>query len=540
MEEFFSRKLKFLFNSRFLLILVLWALLTAININKAYHIDDTFHLEAALWIQDHPATPMSGLINWKNAPTPLYTHNQPPLFFFLLAQVISLTGTGEIPLHLFLSVFTFLALFLFTRLTDILQIKNSRFLLLLFAFNPALVVNQNLMTDVPLLTVVMGSALFLLKAKDNWKTKGYVLSALLVGIGLLIKYSVLPLLVLMALVIVVRRDYRHLWVLLIPLGMLTLWSVWNYFEYGSVHFLDRPKSSFHINRVWSIISVTGSLALFSLSLVHSHKSRSFLGYVLSGVFALFILSIPLVVFVAPPQAYISFIFNMFFEVNGLVVGFILINYLIKNVRIRGFARYLETDDFVITLYIVSIGAFILLFAPFMATRHLLLILPFILLFSAPIIETATKSVNRFSLALTISLGLLLGISDYLFAGYYRKMATRFIPAPGSVIWTAGHWGWQWYTSLNGVKQYETGSVEVKEGDIFVYPAKVAKQEFKENLELEITETLYDKGNVFTFFSGNYKASLYSSSVRVAPWCLSIQPVDTIYVCRVITNLDATK
>lgn len=139
----------------------------------------------------------------------------------------------------------------------------------------------------------------------------------------------------------------------------------------------------------------------------------------------------------------------------------------------------ETDDFVITLYIVSIGAFILLFAPFMATRHLLLILPFILLFSAPIIETATKSVNRFSLALTISLGLLLGISDYLFAGYYRKMATRFIPAPGSVIWTAGHWGWQWYTSLNGVKQYETGSVEVKEGDIFVYPAKVAKQEFKE-------------------------------------------------------------
>ncbi len=529
-----------LFRNRLLLVLVLWLMLTAININKAYHIDDAFHLEAALWIKDHPATPMSGLINWKDAPTPLYTHNQPPLFFFLLAQVIKVTGTGEIPLHLFLSVFTFLALFLFNRLTEVLKLVNGSFLLLLFAFNPAMVVNQNLMTDVPLLVTVLASALFLLKAGESSKTRNYFLSALVVGFGLLIKYSVLPLLVVIALIIAFRRDFRYLWVLAVPLGMLALWSGWNLAEFGSVHFLDRPRSGFHINRVWSVISVTGALALFSFSLTHIHRFRALLRYLLFGLFAAFLVMIPVVLFIQPSQPLISFIFNMLFEVNGLIVVFLLISFLISGIRREGFVAYLKTTELIIVLFILSIGAFILLFAPFMATRHILLILPFILLYSAPVIETATRAMNRTSLALTIALGILLGISDYKFAGFYRKTAAQFVPSGDAAIWSAGHWGWQWYTTQNGVKQYETGSTAVKEGDLFIYPAKVAKQEFKEILVLDTIQKIYEKGNVFTFFSGNYKASFYSSAVRVAPWCYSLRPVDTIYVCRVTGNHGTVK
>lgn len=529
-----------LHRNRLLLVLLLWLLLTGININKAYHIDDAFHLEAALWIKDHPATPMSGTINWKDAPTPLYTHNQPPLFFFLLAQVIRVAGTGEIPLHVFLSGFTLLALFLFNKLTEVLKLSNGSFLLLLFAFNPALVVNQNLMTDVPLLTTVLASALFLLKAGESNKTRNYLLSALIAGSGLLIKYSVLPLLVVMVLIISFRRDFRYLWVLAVPMGMLALWSVWNLAEFGSVHFLDRPRSSFHINRVWSVISVTGALVVFSFSLIHIHRFRTWLRFILFGLFAAFLVLIPVVLAVQPTQPQISFIFNMLFEVNGLIVAFLLISFLISRIRKEGFEAYLKTADTVIVLFILSIGAFVLLFAPFMATRHILLILPFILLFAAPVIKTASLAMNRTSLALTIALGLLLGISDYMFAGFYRKTASQFIPSGGVEIWSAGHWGWQWYTSQNGVKQYESGSTAVKEGDLFIYPAKVAKQEFKEILVLDTIQKIYDMGNVFTFFSGNYKASFYSSSVRVAPWCYSLRPVDTVYVCRVTANHGTVK
>lgn len=529
-----------LHRNRLLLVLLLWLLLTGININKAYHIDDAFHLEAALWIKDHPASPMSGLINWKDAPTPLYTHNQPPLFFFLLAQVIKVTGTGEIPLHLFLSVFTLLALFLFNKLTEVLKLRDGSLLLLLFAFNPALVVNQNLMTDVPLLTTVLASALFLLKAGESNRTRNYFLSALVVGLGLMIKYSVLPLLVVIALIIAFRRDFRYLWVLAVPLGMLALWSVWNLAEFGSVHFLDRPRSSFHINRVWSVISVTGALVVFSFSLIHIHRFRTWLRFILFGLFAAFLVLIPVVLAVQPTQPGISFIFNMLFEINGLIVVFLLTSMLISDIRRKGLATYFKTTDLVVVLYILSTGAFILLFAPFMATRHILLILPFILLFAAPVIETAGRAMNRTSLAITIALGLLLGVSDYMFAGFYRKTASQFVPSGEAAIWSAGHWGWQWYTSQNGVKQYESGTTAVKKGDLFIYPAKVAKQEFKEILVLDTIQKIYDKGNAFTFFSGNYKASFYSSAVRVAPWCYSLRPIDTIYVCRVTANHGTVK
>jgi hypothetical protein len=517
------------------ILILLWAMLTAVNINKAYHIDDTFHLEAALWIQHHPATPMSGLINWKNNPTPLYTHNQPPLFFYLLALVMSVAGTGEIPLHLFLSVFTFLALFLFDEIIRLLQLKNRALLLLLFAFNPALIVNQTLMTDVPLLTVVLGSALFLIKAGGERKTTAYAVSTLLMSIGLLIKYSVLPMLVVLLLAIIIRRDYKYLAVLLIPLGMLLLWSVWNYVEYGSVHFLDRPKSSLHINRLWSFMAAVGSMAFFSASMLYGAWAKPF---VRAGIFIAFSLFLILIIvfalgFVTEPA--INNIFNVLFVLNGLLVFFLLIRLFVKQAGSDGLQPFMKTNSFIMFLFAGSTAAFMVLFAPFMATRHTLLILPFVLLFTSGLLVNSGTTINRLSLIFTVALGVMLGISDYTYAGYYRKMATRFSVSKNTTVWTAGHWGWQWYTSMHGLKQYETGSPEVKMDDMFIYPGNISRQEFEKELKLEIVGKYWEEATPLTFFSGNNFASLYSSSVKIAPWTLSLQPIDTIYVCRVISN-----
>ena len=535
MKMFSEDRFQAFFNNRFLLMLILWAMLTAININKAYHIDDTFHLEAAEWIKDNPTRPMSGTINWKDNPTPLYTHNQPPLFFYLLALVISVAGTGEIPLHLFLSIFTFLALFLFDQLILTLKLKNRVLLLLLFAFSPALMVNQNLMTDIPLLAMVLGSALFLLRADGENKAIGYIISALLLGTGLLIKYSVLPLLVVLLLVIIIRRDYKYLAVLLIPLGMLMLWSVWNYVEYGSVHFLDRPKSGLHINRFWSFLAATGSVALYTASLLYGTWTRPIVRQGIFTVLSLFLVLILLfaVGFVTEPE--INNIFNVLFLLNGLMVFSLLIRHFIKQSGKVGLLAYIKTSSFIPLLFAGSTSVFIMLFAPFMATRHILLILPFVLLFSSGLFENAGKNINRLSLIVTVALGVVLGISDYKYAGYYRKMAARFSVSQNATVWTAGHWGWQWYTSRHGLNQYETGSPEVKRGDLFIYPGNISRQKFEQDLKLEIIEKHWEEATSLTFFSGNNSGSLYSSSVKIAPWSLSIKPIDTIYLCTVIEN-----
>lgn len=101
---------------RYFLLFVLWIILASFNINKAFNIDDAFHLEAAEYILDNPDTPMSGLINWGDSPIPMYTHNQPPLFFYLISVSISLFGANEVSLHLIILVFTSLALFLFLKI----------------------------------------------------------------------------------------------------------------------------------------------------------------------------------------------------------------------------------------------------------------------------------------------------------------------------------------------------------------------------------------------------------------------------------------
>ena len=523
-------------QSGLLMLILLWAMLTLLNITKAFHIDDTFHLEAAEWIRENPLTPMSGLINWTDSPTPLYTHNQPPLFFYMIALVISFAGTGEIPLHLFLSIFTFLSLFIFDRLTHLLKIRNSGLLLLLFAFSPALIVNQNLMTDIPLLTLILGSAYFLVLASEQPKARSYVLAALLLGIGLLIKYSVLPLLVVLILVLIIRRDFRYLTVLLIPLGMLFLWSVWNYTEYGSVHFFDRPTGGLHINRLWSFMAVIGSVCLFTASLFHGSWPFRYVRYVIATVIIMFLALILLFISGLVSEQATAYILNIGFILNGFFLFFLMIRFTVKYVKASGFRQTIESDGFIMFLFAGATSAFIMLYAPFMATRHILLILPFVLLFLWPLIEKSGRTINRVSLISTVILGIALGISDYTYAGFYRKMASEIKLPQGTKVWTAGHWGWQWYSAKNGMIPFAGSTFEMNEGDWFVYPGNIPRQSFENSLELTVVEKYFESATPRTFFSGNNNASMYSSSMKIPPWTLSMRPIDTVYICRVVRIL----
>ena len=66
-------------------LILLWMAVSAMNITKAFHIDDTFHLIVAEHIRLHPTEPMSGWINWRNDPVPMYDGAHPPLFFYMMA-----------------------------------------------------------------------------------------------------------------------------------------------------------------------------------------------------------------------------------------------------------------------------------------------------------------------------------------------------------------------------------------------------------------------------------------------------------------------
>lgn len=106
--------------------MVFWLFVTAFNLTKAYHIDDTAHLETARAIQNDPLHPMSQTVNWIDTAEPIHKLNQPHLFFYLIALVVFLFGESEVILHLLLAIFSLLAnrLFLLNRASTI-KIKRT-------------------------------------------------------------------------------------------------------------------------------------------------------------------------------------------------------------------------------------------------------------------------------------------------------------------------------------------------------------------------------------------------------------------------------
>lgn len=514
-----------------LIILFLWIILTLFNINKAYHIDDTFHLEAAEWIKNHPGQPMSGTINWADDPTPLYTHNQPPLFFFTIA-LISIAGTHELWLHLYLSVFTLAALFFFYQITLLLNIRRRLTLLVLFASCPAFVVNQNMMTDVPVLALLLASAFFTLRAAKIKPMRNYLFAGLILGIGILIKYSVLPLVVAMLLILLLRKHYQYLWTAFVPIFLLVVWSFWNWYEFGSIHFLDRPRGEIHINRLWSFIACMGSVATFSLVFIKGIFDDKRAGNAVV-IFFLLLFMIPIPVFLLNLLAEDRFtnMLNYIFILNGFLV-YIGVFYLMVRDLKKGFRAFLASSEFVVLLYAGALSLFIVLFAPFMATRHILLIVPFILLFGYRIFDNVPQIINTIAVLTSIMLAIALGTADYRYADTYRQMAKIEVNNDGHTIWSRGHWGWQWYSKKAGMKDYSTRQSEVVKGDFMVFPGDVPLQTLNEEIDLELVEKRWKPATFLNFVSVSNYGSLYSSSMKIPPWTFSTKPMDTLYVYRV--------
>ncbi len=474
---------------------------------------------------------MSGMINWNDDPTPLYTHNQPPLFFFTLALVSSFVGTSEIWLHLYLSAFTLLALICFYQLTVLLNVKRNIILLLLFGLSPALVVNQNLMTDIPILAILLASACLIIRAARDNPSRNYFFAALILGLGLLIKYSILPVVVVLLFIILLRKHYSQLGFVLIPLLILALWSVWNLIEFGSVHFLDRPKGEIHINRFWSFMACMGSVVIFTLPFIKGVFSR--LPHKIITSLFIFILLLPFPVFLLnlfSPKGF-DLLLNYFFIGNGFVIYIGVFYLFIPRLR-KNFASYIQSPEFVILLYLGALSLFIALFAPFMATRHILLIIPFVLLFGGVYFDRATVWVNGISLSISIFLAVALGLSDYAYADYYRKMAEQISLPRNTTTWTRGHWGWQWYANKAGMRTFSTNNSQVKKDDYMVFPGDIPLQALNKKVKLTPVDKLWKQPDWYTFFSVSNYGSLYSNSMKIPPWSFSAKPIDTVYIYRV--------
>lgn len=528
------------YSNHYLLLFLMWVVLTAININKAFHIDDTFHLEVAKWLTQHPLSPMSGTVNWYNDPEPFSSANQPPLYFYLIALWGNMFGFSEIALHLMQSFFTFGCLYLFYNLMRLFNEKHALTFTVLFAFNPAFIVNQNLMTDVPLLCVLLSFIYTLITPRIRTDLKRFVNAALILSVGLLIKYTLLPLIVVLIFAIVYERKYRCLFVVLIPVSVLFLWSVWNYYEFGAVHLLNRGGGiSWEkiAKKSESFVLCIGAIFFLPVLLLHRFFPAS---KVLSGLAIAACAAIPvffaLVYFDVIAESKSTEIIGDIFILNGrlllISVAFGLYIYFIRN----KVAEPLKKRTSIVYFWLVSIGLFIIGFSPFIATRHILLLTPAILLIVSVYWDTIPTQVRKIAIIGTIISGVLFGLSDWQFAHFYRRAAldVRKQAGIGGKIWCVGHWGWQWYCGLSDIEVFNINSSELKPGDHIVMPTHISRQD---TYQLDLTEVKsysYTPG-MLSFISVSRYAGFYATTRYEIPWNLSKEPIDKIVVYRVNSN-----
>ncbi len=532
-------------------LLLIWAAATACNLFKPYHIDDTAHLLIAQWIIHHPLHPMSGMLNWSGALEPIYKTNQPHLYFYLLAFWIHLFGTSEPATHALESLATLACVLLFFRIARRLVPAVAMWATAVVILGPAFVVEQNLMVDDPLLALWLAFfGLLLCDLGHPRQTRRFMLAALCCSAALLIKYSSLVLFLILCFALLAERRKAQAWTALIPLAVLAAWSGFNYLDYGGIHMAARQGSSHH-HATWIVhfagqwlLGLGGLTPLGLLAAARYRPRRLSEGGALAMLalaFALFLLAVETGVV---SDRWSVILLAIAFGLSGLLVFFVLFAYtrrllqeqpwLVERWRQVAPACYLLLWVFVTT-------AFYIVLSPFIAARHILLILPAVTVLVLMYWQTAlSPAMQRFGLAVTLLVSLGLSISDWRFAAFLRNEAVALpdtLPH-GTARWTNAHWGWQWYAEKSGIVEYSTNASLSHVGDLLLTPREAFPSPI-EGLEASLVRTDTEARNRLDPFCIGQRVDFYAASHLRGPWQLSSTCVFHVDIFR-ITAIPASK
>jgi 4-amino-4-deoxy-L-arabinose transferase-like glycosyltransferase len=459
-------------NRSTIVLFSLWIAVTLLNVTKAVHIDDPTYLLIARHILDDPLHPMSGTLVLSGSTLPIPETNQPHLLLYGFAAVMAAFGESEIALHLFISLFSAAAIVFFHRLARIFCPSLALLLTATFCLGPAFLPGQNLMTDVPMVALWLCFFWILVKGMDDRSpSTGYLAAAAIAGTACLVKYTSLVLLPLLLIPFLFRRDWRSAWVLLVPLGILVAWSAFNYFDYGEIHLLSRSPSERGdgsvAERLLNWIQTLGAIAPFSILYLSWARRRKLPAFAV-------LLAVLLTALLAPVSAtgapFLQSLLGRAFLANGVLVV------LATALSLGTWWPQHREQALLLAAWIAAGAAFVVAFAPFMAVRHVLPVIPAVLLASGRLCDArGQRGWMASACALTAALGIALGVSDWSFADQYRSQARALRERFGSEtrIWYLCNWGWRWYAEAEGMRPYLGGETELRSADIVVIPEVAA-------------------------------------------------------------------
>jgi hypothetical protein len=518
-------------------IFLLWSFATFWNIDKAFHIDDAGHMEIARWIAAHPLHPMSGGINWRGVIEPISELNQPHLYFYLMAAWSGVFGNSEVSMHCLMSLFSLWAIIAFYRLATFFSHRNNTAMTAFFALSYAFVVGQGTMVDVPLLAIWLEFYYVLLNPRRQDSRK-YAAAALLCGAALLVKYTSLVLLPALVMHIVLRKRIRYLAWVSIPLLLLVFWSLFNLYDYGSIHLLGREHIEMvpagYLLRLFGWLSTLGAIMPFAVHFFFaecSQQRNSFQRWIWLFIGAVTLippLLVLLTLFVSIPNLVVNLLLFGSFMTCGVGTVYLVYRYFKTVVMLRP----RDIDKLVLIYWIGGCSIFIMAFAPFMAARHVLLVMPAFILLLYPQAASPGKFASILPLSLLLTLGntTLLAKADFWYAGIYKYAAFSIIQEipKGARVWFMGHWGWQWYAQQAGMQQLALNSSPPAVGDYLVIPLNVDGGDLLPQLAVqEISTRIVQRERWYQRFAS---VNLYISPWL--PWGYSEEPMEQFKIFRI--------
>ena len=520
-------------------------------LGKAFHIDDGFVLEVSAQILREPLRPFHGQINWRSDPLPIAEATKnPPLVSYFLAPLIAFFGYSEVALHAGMIVFLVL-LAVGAALLGRWFWVGEWWPMLFVMLGPAVVVQGNVMRDVPAAALVtLGLALFVLGTDEDRRWQ-LAVGSLLVGLATLAKYSSAALVPLLVLYPVLHRKWRYALWALVPVAVLGLWCLQNWLSLGDVHILmllrQRAAKEHGFGRPWQEKSYAGltiigsTLFLLPVVLVAWLRRRVWLALPLvvaaavAGVYGAnawlgkptlaerpdrvaltdgrtYVGSLaaetpdkvaiavrgreqPVVV----PRTSVAEVTKLTWQYTLWIATGAALVFVMLGGGLGGAARGLRARDgssadwlFLLAWLGLSLG-FSVVVVPFQATRHFLPAMAPMAVLVLRLLGPLRKPVKialGAMLVVQAAVAFLVGFGDAEHAGAYREFArhgARKYRNAGHDVWFNGHWGWQHYALAAGFKQLSFSGDPPKPGAIVLDPRWVHHVRYPKGLKKELIE-----------------------------------------------------
>lgn len=262
-----------------ILIVVFPFLLALPFINRAYFVDDHYHVLMAKGILQHLSRPYdfraddNGLNNvgWERGQPPSMIN--PPLHHYFLAALIRLGGEKESWLRFGVLWMSGMSLFFIFNLAKRLGIP-AFWSVVFCGLTPAFwLTSYSLLIDSTLLCFFLAATLTWILGLEKDSALWLHVSGILMGLTALVKYTGLSVILLAVFWLYLKRHelprgLRHklhiAFAFLWPLLIIAAWSTWNYFTYGEAHLWASAQRAVSLYTIWKALVV---LIFFSGSLL---------------------------------------------------------------------------------------------------------------------------------------------------------------------------------------------------------------------------------------------------------------------------------